>query len=32
VICDGHKNRADVNNKHFLQELRENIQREMANI
>jgi hypothetical protein len=32
VICDGHKDRAYVNNTHCLQELNDNIQREMANI
>jgi hypothetical protein len=32
VICGGHKGRAYVNNEHGLQELKDNIQREMANI
>jgi hypothetical protein len=32
LICDRHKNRAYVNNIHSLQELKENIQREMDNI
>jgi len=31
VICDGHKDRAYVNNTESLQELKENIHREMAN-
>jgi hypothetical protein len=31
LICDGHKNRAYVNNTHSLQELKDNIQREMYN-
>jgi hypothetical protein len=32
VICDGHKDRAYVNNTHCLQELNDNMQRGMANI
>jgi hypothetical protein len=32
VICGGHKDTAYVNNTHCLQELKDNIQREMANI
>jgi len=32
LICDGHKNRPYGNNTHSLQELNDNIQREMANI
>ena len=32
LICDGNKNRAYVNNTHSLQELKDNIQREMDNI
>jgi hypothetical protein len=32
VICGGHKYRAYVNNTYSLQELKDNIQKEMANI
>lgn len=32
MICDGHKDKAYVNNTHCLQEIKDNIQREMSNI